>query len=160
MYINASHVELNGKEYIVTQCPQGHTMIPFWTMVWEMNAEILVMLNHSTEHKCSRYWPMKFMHLPTISIECRDEKILDAWIVRQFTICSNGKCRSILHYQFTEWPDHDLPRNPFMFLQFVSLLQSITQPMIVHCAAGCGRSGIFVLFHACWKKLSNLMSDD
>ncbi|OMJ21771.1 Tyrosine-protein phosphatase non-receptor type 22 [Smittium culicis] len=64
-----------------------------------------------------------------------------------------GKARMITHIQYTDWADNKAPSNPQVFLRVVKLVNCATgfttfntidsQHIVVHCSAGCGRSGVF-----------------
>uniref|UniRef100_A0A3B4XEY4 protein-tyrosine-phosphatase n=1 Tax=Seriola lalandi dorsalis TaxID=1841481 RepID=A0A3B4XEY4_SERLL len=54
--------------------------------------------------------------------------------------------RSVIQYQFLSWPDHDVP---YESAGIVDLLEGVrnsqrthTSPLLVHCSAGCGRTGV------------------
>ena len=63
-YINASFVSSldKTKQYIATQGPLPTTFGDFWSMIWEQNSTVIVMLSKEEESgrlKCHRYWPDK-----------------------------------------------------------------------------------------------------
>ena len=65
---------------------------------------------------------------------------------------------SQLHY--TSWPDFDVPReNAIGILKFIRKMWSIREhvaghvPVVVHCSAGCGRTGTFIAVEAMLKML-------
>lgn len=51
--------------------------------------------------------------------------------------------------QYIAWPDHGVPDSPDQFLDFTNTVReergSSSQPVIVHCSAGIGRTGVLVL---------------
>ncbi|KDQ30254.1 hypothetical protein PLEOSDRAFT_1095875 [Pleurotus ostreatus PC15] len=60
-YVNASYVQPLGttKQYIATQGPLPATYKDFWTLVWEQNVHVIVMLTRRIEGgmiKCGAYW--------------------------------------------------------------------------------------------------------
>ena len=59
-----------------------------------------------------------------------------------------GTVRTILHFQFTTWPDHGVPEHPQTLVRFVrAFRERVTpeqRPVVVHCSAGVGRSGTFI----------------
>ncbi|TFK40934.1 hypothetical protein BDQ12DRAFT_767153 [Crucibulum laeve] len=60
-YINASYVQPLGtsKRYIATQGPLPATFVDFWTLCWEQNVHVIVMLTREIEGsmiKCGNYW--------------------------------------------------------------------------------------------------------
>ena len=53
-----------------------------------------------------------------------------------------------MHY--TAWPDHGLPQNAMSLISFIRRVRkehpvSLDQPLLVHCSAGVGRTGTFIL---------------
>ncbi|KAI6133416.1 hypothetical protein EDD16DRAFT_23189 [Pisolithus croceorrhizus] len=60
-YVNASYVQPLGtrKKYIATQGPLPATFVDFWTLVWEQNVHVILMLTREVENamvKCGTYW--------------------------------------------------------------------------------------------------------
>ncbi|KAF9535790.1 hypothetical protein CPB83DRAFT_842337 [Crepidotus variabilis] len=60
-YINASYVQPLGtnRRYIATQGPLPATFTDFWTLVWQQNVHVIVMLTREVEGamvKCGSYW--------------------------------------------------------------------------------------------------------
>jgi protein-tyrosine phosphatase len=59
--------------------------------------------------------------------------------------------RTVWHYHFRVWPDHGVPSDPggvLGFLVDVSAKQALSQdagPIVVHCSAGIGRTGTFIV---------------
>ncbi|VDD93726.1 unnamed protein product [Enterobius vermicularis] len=56
--------------------------------------------------------------------------------------------RKIVQYHFISWPDFGTPKCTMSFLRFVLKLRKIEEfnshYVIVHCSAGCGRTGTFI----------------
>ena len=55
----------------------------------------------------------------------------------------------VTHYQYTSWPDDEVPQFATSFLNFVRRVQKVHDkskgvPLLVHCSAGVGRTGIFI----------------
>ncbi|KAJ6573948.1 hypothetical protein DFH09DRAFT_1456484 [Mycena vulgaris] len=60
-YVNASYVQPIGtrRRYIATQGPLDATFGDFWTLVWQQNTHVIVMLTREVEGamvKCGAYW--------------------------------------------------------------------------------------------------------
>ena len=56
------------------------------------------------------------------------------------------KWRTIYQYQYTGWPDHGIPASTDGFLYLVDQFPAKGRG-IVHCSAGIGRSGTFIVVH-------------
>ena len=55
----------------------------------------------------------------------------------------------VTHYQYTSWPDDEVPQFATSFLNFVRRVQKVHDkskgvPLLVHCSAGVGRTGTFI----------------
>lgn len=65
--------------------------------------------------------------------------------------------REIKQLQFTAWPDHGVPDHPAPFLMFLKRVKMLNPPdcgpMIVHCSAGVGRTGCFVVIDSMLERM-------
>ncbi|KAG7280119.1 hypothetical protein CRUP_003746 [Coryphaenoides rupestris] len=126
------------KSYIATQGCLQNTISDFWRMVFQENSRVIVMTTKEVERgksKCVKYWP-----------DMSALKEYGAMRVR------NGNTeRTVWQYHFRAWPDHGVPTDPggvLDFLEEVNLKQeSILEagPIAVHCSAGIGRTGTFIV---------------
>ena len=72
-----------------------------------------------------------------------------------YNLYFQGVERDIFHFHFKSWPDHGVPQDPgavLGFLNDVNLKQdqmvkkgANPGPVIVHCSAGIGRTGTFIV---------------
>ncbi|XP_059952031.1 LOW QUALITY PROTEIN: tyrosine-protein phosphatase non-receptor type 20 [Mesoplodon densirostris] len=76
-----------------------------------------------------------------------------------------GASHFVKHLQFTKWPDDGTPASAEGFIKYVRYVRKshLTGPIIVHCSAGVGRTGVFlcvdVVFCAIEKNFSfNIMN--
>ena len=58
--------------------------------------------------------------------------------------------RTVTHMLYTAWPDHGVPRNAMSLISFIRRVRkehptSLATPLLVHCSAGVGRTGTFIL---------------
>ncbi|WAQ98711.1 PTPRF-like protein [Mya arenaria] len=124
----------------------------FWRMVWQENAEKIVMLTNLIEMatvKCLRYWPEMGQ---TCSFAGIDISITDVKKFRDYEIRTliakkaQSEFRQIQQYHFKAWPDKDVPDNGWCIVEFLNAVetQSTNDPIIVHCSAGVGRTGTFI----------------
>uniref|UniRef100_A0A8P0TSF2 Phosphatidylinositol phosphatase PTPRQ n=2 Tax=Canis lupus familiaris TaxID=9615 RepID=A0A8P0TSF2_CANLF len=155
-YINASYVSgyLCPNEFIATQGPLPGTVGDFWRMVWETRAKTLVMLTQCFEKgriRCHQYWPEDNKPVTVfgdIVITKLMEDVQIDWTIRDLKIERHGDCMTVRQCNFTAWPEHGVPENSAPLVHFVKLVRASrahdTTPMIVHCSAGVGRTGVFI----------------
>ena len=171
-YINASYITGYGnkeKKYIATQGPLNkpsiNTVPDFWRMIANENVKIIVMVAQTVEKgepKCAKYWPnegdvMKINPGMNMEIKTTYEN-KGSYTVRNIIISRTGhEEQKITHYQMTSWPDHGIPTNPTDFInmsneirkkesELKSAQPEYDSPMVVHCSAGVGRTGVFIAF--------------
>ncbi|KAG7469158.1 hypothetical protein MATL_G00126030 [Megalops atlanticus] len=159
-YINASHVKMElpsvgiVNSYVAGQGPLPHTCRHFWQAVWEQRAGVIVMLTTLTERgrpKCHQYWPdpPEVRDYGCLQVCCHSEECNLAYVFRELTLTNTevGEKRSVTHLEYVAWPDHGVPDDPSNFLDFVSFVRQKrkgTEPLIVHCSAGIGRTGVLI----------------
>lgn len=169
-YINANYVNMHipgnnwTNRYVASQGPLPNTSLDFWTMVWEQNATLIVMLTTVTENgrpKCHQYWPSegKGIQFGTWFIESISEEVTHSFAFRDFrlyqlededrsNIDEHTKYRDIRQMQYIAWPDHGVPDDSSDFLDFVLRVRQnrvgMKLPCIVHCSAGIGRTGVLI----------------
>ncbi|KAI4884933.1 hypothetical protein NFI96_025359 [Prochilodus magdalenae] len=153
-YINANFVQgaTQNKTYLATQGPLIHTLVDFWRMIWQYNVQVIVMACKEIEmgkKKCEVYWgslaePSTFgpFTVSTVEESCPNEEV----IVRTLAVKYSDETRSLSQFQYTAWPDHGIPYVPDGILGMMKLANirqaSHSGPMLIHCSAGCGRTGV------------------
>lgn len=148
------------KVYIATQGCLKDTITDFWRMVWQENSRVIVMTTKEVErgkNKCAKYWPEKGKKekYNKITVISMDEKPFQDYRLREFQVLHDDypedEPREVFHYHFNSWPDHGVPREPSRVLEFlhdVDMKQESIPgagPIIVHCSAGIGRTGTFIV---------------
>nr|XP_008195741.2 PREDICTED: receptor-type tyrosine-protein phosphatase C-like isoform X2 [Tribolium castaneum] len=154
-YINASYVDgyKVPRAFIATQAPMESTIGDFWWMVWQENVKNIIMLTELVENnveKCAQYWPELKSHVRYGKILIRNtyQKIHADFIQRKLSVRCNNENRTIQHLQFVTWPDHQVPLYPQNFTKFVRTMVAMPlnkSRIVVHCNAGCGRTGTLIL---------------
>ncbi|CAF3445160.1 unnamed protein product [Rotaria socialis] len=164
-YINANYLDGYRKQhaYIATQGPLPNTFSDFWRMIWETNSTCIVMMTKLEERnrlKCDQYWPSRGTETyGSIQVTLTDFIELASYSIRTFTIAWTGhpEKREIRHCQFTAWPDHGILEHATSFLMFVRRVKSLhpcdATPIVVHCSAGVGRTGCFIVIDALIERL-------
>ncbi|XP_033617933.1 tyrosine-protein phosphatase non-receptor type 14 [Fukomys damarensis] len=172
-YINASHVKVvaGGAEwhYIATQGPLPHTCHDFWQMVWEQGVNVIAMVTAEEEggrNKSHRYWPkLGSKHSSAtygkfkVTTKFRTDSGCYATTGLKVKHLLSGQERTVWHLQYTDWPDHGCPEDVQGFLSYLEEIQSVRRhtnsmlegaknrapPIVVHCSAGVGRTGVVIL---------------
>ena len=160
-------------KYIATQGPIANSWSHIWRMVWKENVEsaVIVMLTRTYEmnrEKCYPYYPQS-LDTPDMRVNEHDE-FQDGLIhnlhlasyttddeartqVREIDMTTDdgSESRKIWHLLFAGWPDYSVPEGDDRtgILKLVDISRSkntdnSTNPRIVHCSAGIGRSGTFI----------------
>ncbi|XP_058890056.1 tyrosine-protein phosphatase non-receptor type 4-like isoform X3 [Acipenser ruthenus] len=160
-YINANYINMEIlsssiiNRYIACQGPLPNTCSDFWQMTWEQSSSMVVMLTTQVERgrvKCHQYWPNPggSAQYGNYQITCLSEEGNSAFLFREmtFTHSETAESRELTQIQYMAWPDHGVPDDSRDFLHFVSLVRNkragTDQPLIVHCSAGIGRTGVLI----------------
>ncbi|XP_067353339.1 protein tyrosine phosphatase receptor type Db isoform X14 [Channa argus] len=174
-YINANYIDGYRRQnaYIATQGSLPETFGDFWRMVWEQHTANIIMMTKLEEKsrmpsyffskvKCDQYWPTRGTETyGLIQVTLLDTVELATYSVRTFALYKSGsnEKREVRHFQFTAWPDHGVPEHPTPFLAFLRRIKACNPPdagpMVVHCSAGVGRTGCFVVIDAMTERIKH-----
>ncbi|USP73322.1 uncharacterized protein yc1106_00596 [Curvularia clavata] len=160
-------------KYIATQGPKVETWSHIWRMIWKENESpaVIVMLTQTVEayrEKCHPYYPQSPSN-PDLRVNDHDEfqdGLIHNLHLASYTIDDDARTqvreidmttddgtesKKIWHLLFAGWPDFSVPEGDdrASMLRLVELSRSknsdnATNPRIVHCSAGIGRSGTFI----------------
>ncbi|KAM4605989.1 receptor-type tyrosine-protein phosphatase mu-like [Polymixia lowei] len=155
-YINANYVDgyHRPNHYIATQGPMQETVYDFWRMVWQENTAAIVMVTNLVEVgrvKCCKYWPDDTDIYRDMKVTLIETQLLSEYVIRTFAVEKRGvhEIREIRQFHFTGWPDHGVPYHATGLLGFIRRVKTKTPPnagpMVVHCSAGAGRTGCFIV---------------
>ncbi|KAJ8794030.1 hypothetical protein J1605_003440 [Eschrichtius robustus] len=141
--------------------PKQETVNDFWRMIWEQKSATIVMLTNlkeRKEEKCYQYWPDQgCWTYGSIRVCVEDCVVLVDYTVRKFCIQSQlpDGCKAprlVCQLHFTSWPDFGVPFTPIGMLKFLKKVRTLNPthagPIVVHCSAGVGRTGTFMVIDA------------
>ncbi|XP_041117879.1 receptor-type tyrosine-protein phosphatase delta-like isoform X16 [Polyodon spathula] len=166
-YVNSNYIDGYRKQnaYIATQGPLPETFGDIWRMIWEQRSANVVMMTKLEERsrvKCDQYWPTRGTETyGLIQVTLLDTVELATYCVRTFALYKNGSSekREVRQFQFTAWPDHGVPEHPTPFLAFLRRVKACNPPdagpMVVHCSAGVGRTGCFIVIDAMLERIKH-----
>ena len=157
-------------------------MNDFWQMVWHETSDTAVIIMLTTlieglKEKCFQYYPddlesdtidLQFLREEEEAPEAQAklvEKIIDdetKSTIRHIELTHDSKTKTVWHLSFLNWPDQAIPEadsTRAALLKLIALSRDknpdISNPTIVHCSAGCGRTGTFIALEHLLNELHN-----
>ncbi|XP_064407145.1 uncharacterized protein LOC135351979 isoform X2 [Halichondria panicea] len=169
-YINASWIKgyRNDNAYVAAQGPMAATINDFWRMIWENKLPTIVMVTklvESSREKCARYWPSatgeKMEVGPNIFILLKEIKLFTDYEIRIMSITNASELGSspflVTHFYYLGWPDHGVPQYATSLLGYLRRVRKTHPvsgpPLLVHCSAGVGRTGTFIVLDAMLQRI-------
>ncbi|KAF2129743.1 hypothetical protein P153DRAFT_289958, partial [Dothidotthia symphoricarpi CBS 119687] len=159
--------------YIATQGPKADSWSHLWRMIWNLNLDpaVIVMLTQTHEagrEKCYQYYPPSpssphmdinehdefgdgFQHSLELTSMDMDEEARTIVSDLDLVQAEGEETRKVCHLLFAGWPDFLVPEgaDKAALLKLIDMsrekaVDCSTNPRIVHCSAGIGRSGTFI----------------
>ncbi|XP_063405575.1 uncharacterized protein LOC134689200 isoform X8 [Mytilus trossulus] len=174
-YINANYVlDAHKREgYIASQGPLPHTLEDFWRMIEEQNVKVVMMACREVEagkKKCAQYWVEEGAELGRFGnyeVACiRKEELADDCIERHLQLITADGIQDVYQYHYTGWPDHGIPDDIDVILAMIKRMRDIRTKdpnhaaVVVHCSAGCGRTGTICAIDYAWEILKSGQLDE
>lgn len=149
--------------YIAAQGPTQQTLASFWHCVWESEVYLVVQLTDSADELNN--------YLPQSTDRCIDIGQYQVWwelsqrtghcVTSKMRLChvNSRRYRALWHLHYSDWGEQGCPHSVAHYLGFLEELRSVRQhtmddippghnrnpPVLVHCTAGVGRTGLTIL---------------
>jgi protein tyrosine phosphatase len=157
-YVNASVLKIDDLYYIASQGPTFDTVADHWRMIWAGQVQTVVMLTDVEENgrqKCFQYWPEKLgsrarygeydvqLAQTDTKLETDSRQVLTK---RDLFLTKADEKRRVTQFHLEHWPDHGVPDLQCLSqaIDLVNARLSLDNPLLVHCSAGIGRTGVFL----------------
>lgn len=141
---------------VATQGPLEQTRGDFWKCIFNLKAVLILSLTDEIENgvvKCLPFWKsgVYISHQDTINVVLHAEyKVNEHLTLRMFQVSMADDLHEVLQIHLTSWPDMGTILQPMDLIQIVRLKSYVLErmslpeeayPSVVHCSAGCGRTG-------------------
>jgi tyrosine-protein phosphatase non-receptor type 14/21 len=139
-------------------------------------------LSEQGQEKCFLYFPnseepaKNTLQFDEFTVKCNFTMQQTTYVTSSLTLNYNGNSMTVWHIRYTDWPDHACPEDIQGFLSFLEGIDAVHRlsgregssltltkkkknfikpapGLLVHCSAGCGRSGAVILCDAMLKSL-------
>ena len=130
----------------------------FWAMVWKYEVPDIYCLTRTQEngaHKANMYWKNSAPDSAEefrVAVLSKEEDCFEIKRVLEIKSASLGLSRTCVHHHVTCWDDDSVPSKQANIDDLISMVEDLTvrqsapeaKPVVVHCSAGIGRTGVFI----------------
>ncbi|MDY7573002.1 protein-tyrosine phosphatase family protein [Actimicrobium sp. CCI2.3] len=176
VFIHANTMDLGtDRKFIASQRPKGSEIPGFWNAVREHSVSVIIDLTNANDAKdrdwknyCPTlpFWKMDFKGFRVIKKVLQGEKNTSDFFkenIRQqsLVIHLDNASHSLERINFHQWPDGRVV-DPKVLIDLADLAESLaknkTDPILIHCRAGVGRTGTLMSFMAAREILSKKLA--
>ncbi|KAI6188836.1 hypothetical protein M3Y98_00397400 [Aphelenchoides besseyi] len=165
-YIHASYVNVSPElQFICSQGPLNSTIHQFWLMCIQEDIKLILQLCKNMENgeeKCAEYFvsdSTDWSEFGPVQVRVLEKgqpvpgmrKVVKTKIEAKF----DSRTAIVTHLLFYGWPDHGMAESLPTCRELRTLVHKLHQqkPVVVHCAAGIGRTGTFTAVEMICQKL-------
>ncbi|KAH3828021.1 hypothetical protein DPMN_129970 [Dreissena polymorpha] len=123
------------------------------------------------KRKCEEYWPETIegtIEFGDISVTMISEDVLgENCLIRKLNAQREGfNPVLVTQFHYVGWPDHGIPSDFDIILEMMAEMRKIKRkdadkaPMLIHCSAGCGRTGTICAIDYAWDVLGSGNMDE
>uniref|UniRef100_A0A3B4XEA2 protein-tyrosine-phosphatase n=1 Tax=Seriola lalandi dorsalis TaxID=1841481 RepID=A0A3B4XEA2_SERLL len=166
---SGSHLGIRGpikilnfeSHYIKLQADSNYLLSEEYEVIYTYSNILLLLC---LQVKCDHYWPFDQdpLYYGDLIVQMLSESVLPEWTIREFNICSQlSFTRLVRQFHYTVWPDHGVPETTHSLIQFVRTVRDYVNrtpgsgPTVVHCSAGVGRTGTFIVLDRVLQQLDS-----
>lgn len=155
-YFNANYIhdDISSYKYIATQNPLQSTYEDFWKTVWYNKVKVVVCLNKQLPAdlmgQSAKYFEDQYFPNSKIDLKLQEMKTYEYFNLRVINLNKNGQDSTIYHLEYKDWPDFGVPTRLSTLIEFIKFknqlieAKNLSKQLMVHCSAGCGRTGCFI----------------
>lgn len=149
--------------FIASQAPLAKGIQNFLALLILQKVSVVINLVEPKEigAKCYKYWadsadPVTFGNFEVSCLSLEKNQYVTRRTLKVKNILS-GKEHSFLHLHYLSWLDHFIPRDNGLkaFIDMFPIVKkafdSTGMPVLVHCSAGIGRTGTFIVGYHLWS---------
>lgn len=167
-YFNANFLQyftLSQNKYIATQNPLPSTYEDFWNSVWYNSVKVIICLNKQTlvdSNRDVKYFDTQTFPKRELSVEVIAVFENQSFRMRCIKLTKHAKTKELFHFEYLDWPDFGVPKSFDSILDLINKKnekmedgKSKHEAILVHCMAGCGRTGSFIAMDMVLDSLRN-----
>ena len=144
------------KSYIATQQPISSsesttsTIEDFWQMIWDYDVKYIVNLNdknHNANYFLSNQLEVNNLIVTMILIN-PESKLGISFRFVTIKNKSDNQMKTAIHIFYPKWKDYGVPSDAKEFMELIKYVVNARkhdEKMLIHCRAGVGRTGTFIL---------------
>ncbi|CUM54133.1 unnamed protein product [Debaryomyces fabryi] len=170
-YFNANYInfsKISNLKYIATQNPLQATYEDFWKTIWSNSINVIICLNVQLPANMvgqeRKYFDDQVFKRSGIKIINNEFIEQDFFNVRKLTLAKDDKTRPIYHLEYKDWPDFGVPSSFESVTKLIDYkkkiieAENLNEQALVHCLAGCGRTGCFITLDMVLDCFNNIKS--